>query len=153
MTHPLIPEIIDLAKPIAKKIGLEVVEINFQTNENPPILTVKIRNIEGDTSLNNCEQMSQLLEENLDSQEIIPFTYMLEVSSQGISKELITERDFITFKGFPVVVKTNTPYKNKQEWRGSLQGKNQESVSISQKGKIIKIPIELVTQVEFDEQN
>ncbi|NES42317.1 MAG: ribosome maturation factor RimP, partial [Moorea sp. SIO2C4] len=32
MTHPLIPQLIDLATPLAQDLGLEIVEALFQTN-------------------------------------------------------------------------------------------------------------------------
>ncbi|HBY77659.1 MAG TPA: ribosome maturation factor RimP, partial [Cyanobacteria bacterium UBA11148] len=35
MTHPLIPQLIDLATPIAEKLGLEVVGAVFHTNKRP----------------------------------------------------------------------------------------------------------------------
>lgn len=152
MTHPLVPEIINLAKPIAQKLGLEVIEIIFQTNKKPPVLRVDIRNLETDTGLDNCEQMSRLLEETLDALEIMPEAYMLEVSSPGISRQLTTDRDFISFKGFPVTVTTHTSYKNEKEWRGSLQGRDEKAIYISQKGKAIAIPIELVAKVQLDDQ-
>lgn len=152
MTHPLVPEIINLAKPIAQKLGLEVIEIIFQTNKKPPVLRVDIRNLETDTSLDNCEQMSRLLEETLDALEIMPEAYMLEVSSPGISRQLTTDRDFISFKGFPLTVTTHTPYKNEKEWRGSLQGRDEKAIYISQKGKAIAIPLELVAKVQLDDQ-
>lgn len=154
MTHPLIPEITKLASPIANELGLEIIEIIFQTNKNPPVLRINIQNSkeDEDISLDNCEQMSRILEETLDSQNIIPGNYLLEISSPGISEELSTDRDFISFKGFPVVVKSKALYKNKQEWRGNLQGRDEQTVYLNQKGKIIKIPRELVSQVKFDEQ-
>lgn len=36
MTHPLIPQIIELAAPIVQEMGLEVVDVVFQTNKRPP---------------------------------------------------------------------------------------------------------------------
>lgn len=153
MTHPLIPEIINLAKPLAQKLGLEVVDIIFQTNQNPPVLRVDICNTQTDTSLDNCEQMSRLLEETLDNLEIMPNSYVLEISSPGISQQLTTDRDFISFKGFPVIVETHTPYKKETQWRGNLQSKDQKAIYINKKGKLISIPIELVVQVQFDAQS
>jgi ribosome maturation factor RimP len=153
MTHPLVPEIINLAKPLAQKLGLEVVDIIFQTNKKPPVLRVDIRNTETDTSLDNCEQMSRLLEETLDTKEIIPSTYVLEISSPGISRQLSTDRDFISFKGFPVVVETHTPYKKETQWRGNLQGRDEKAIYILKKGKIINIPLEFVEKVQFDAQS
>jgi ribosome maturation factor RimP len=153
MTHPLVPEIINLAKPIAQKLGLEVVDIIFQTNKKPPVLRVDIRNRQTDTSLADCEQMSRLLEEILDSQEIITGSYMLEVSSPGIPRELNTDREFISFKGFPVVVKTSALYKNEKQWRGNLQSRDEKAIYLNLKGKKMAIPRELVAKVQLDTQN
>jgi ribosome maturation factor RimP len=153
MSHPLVPEIINLAKPIAQKLGLEVVEIIFQTNKKPPVLRVDIRNRQTETSLDDCEQMSRLLEETLDLQEIIPGAYVLEISSPGIPRQLTTDKEFISFKGFPVVVKTDAPYQNKKQWRGNLQGRDEKAIYIHQKGKAIAIPLELVAEVQLDDPN
>ncbi len=62
MTHPLIPQLIDLAAPVAEDLGLEVVGAVFHTNRRPPVLRVDIRNCTGDTSLEDCERMSHALE-------------------------------------------------------------------------------------------
>ena len=104
MTHPLIPQIIDLATPIAQEMGLEIVDVVFQTNKRPPVLRVDIRNTIGDTSLNDCEKVSRALESILDERAIMPGAYVLEISSPGISRYLSSERDFIAFKGFEVKV-------------------------------------------------
>jgi ribosome maturation factor RimP len=152
MTHPLIPEIFDLAQPIAEKLNLEVVDIVFQTNKKPPVLRVDIRNIQGDTGLNECEKMSRLLEDALDTQEIISGSYVLEVSSPGISRQLTTERDFISFKGFPVLVTTYAPYKGQKRWQGNLQGRDENTINLNCKGKVLTIPRNLVAKVQLDDQ-
>jgi ribosome maturation factor RimP len=149
MTHPLIPKIIELATPIGEELGLEVVDAVFQTNKRPPVLRLDVRNRETNTSLNDCEQMSRLLETILEAQEIIPGAYVLEVSSPGISRQLNSDREFITFKGFDVLVKTSTPYQNHQEWQGKLVGRDGETVSINQKGRSISIPLSLVEKVQL----
>ncbi|MGK7894215.1 MAG: ribosome maturation factor RimP [Xenococcus sp. (in: cyanobacteria)] len=152
MTHPLILQIIDLAKPLAQELNLELVEVVFQTNMNPPLLKINVRNRNQDTSLEDCEQMSRNLEEKLDESMIIPGAYVLEVSSPGISSVLTTDREFQSFKGFPVIVETVSPFKNRQQWSGRLQGRDGESLYINQKGKIMTIPRQLIAKVEIDER-
>ncbi len=153
MTHPLIPDIKNLAIPIAEKLNLSIVNLVFQTNVNPPVLRIDIKNTTDiDTSLDNCEQMSRQLEEFLDAKQIIPFPYVLEISSPGLSENLASDRDFITFKGFPVLIETNTPYKKSTQWQGNLQGRNEQSVLLNCKGKIVKIPREIVTKVTLVNQ-
>jgi ribosome maturation factor RimP len=152
MTHPLIATIIDLATPIAEELGLEVVEVVFQTNKKPPVLRVDIRNLNQDTSLNDCEQMSRSLEAALDATETIPGSYVLEISSPGISRQLNTDREFIAFKGFGVIVNTYAPIENQKEWRGQLQGRDNNAVYINRKGRAITIPRQLIAKVQLDDQ-
>jgi ribosome maturation factor RimP len=151
MTHPLIPQIIDLATPVAETLGLEIVGAVFHTNQNPPVLRVDIRNPQQDTGLDDCERMSKALEERLDSADILPDAYVLEISSPGLSRMLISDREFISFKGFPVIVKTSTPEKGNKEWAGQLIRRDETAVYLNQKGRIITIPRPLITQVQLDE--
>lgn len=153
MTHPVVPRIIELASPLAKNLNLELVDAVFQTNKTPPILRIDVRNLQTDTSLENCEQMSRILEEKLDLAEIISGAYVLEISSPGISRTLTTDRDFIAFKGFAVIVKTFAPYKNQKQWQGRLQQRDETTLHLNQKGKAIAIPRELIAKVQLDDDS
>ncbi|MDJ1175581.1 ribosome maturation factor RimP [Roseofilum capinflatum] len=149
MVHPLIPQILELATPVAQKLGLEVVGATFQTNQNPPVLRVDIRNPDRDTGLDECEQMSHLLDTALEESQLITQSYVLEISSPGISKHLTTDRDFIAFKGFPVIVITDPPYKAKSQWQGTLNRRDETQVYLNQKGRNIAIPRDVIRSVEF----
>lgn len=151
MTHPVVPQIIALASPLAKNLDLELVDAVFQTNRTPPVLRIDVKNPLGDTSLENCEQMSRVLEEQLDLDEIIPGAYVLEISSPGISRTLSRDREFIAFKGFAVTIKTFAPYKNKKQWQGRLQHRDETAIHINNKGKAISIPRDLVAKVQLDD--
>jgi ribosome maturation factor RimP len=152
MTHPLIPQIIELATPLANQLGLDLVDTVFQTNKTPPILRIDIRNLKTDTSLKDCENMSRALEELLDNSDLIPSSYVLEISSPGISRQLTTDREFISFKGFSVLVKTFAPYLEQKEWRGKLQGRDEDKVYLNQKGKVVAIPREKIAKVQLYEK-
>lgn len=151
MTHPLVPQIIELANPIAASLGLEVVNVIFHTNQNPPVLRVDIRNLNGETGLSDCETMSHRLDSMLESGELIPDAYVLEISSPGVSPLLTTDRDFAAFKGFPVTVETAEPYKGHSLWRGQLIRRDTGAVLISLKGRTMSIPDHLIQQVKLAE--
>jgi len=151
MTHPLIPQIIDLATPVAEDLGLEIVGAVFHTNQRPPVLRVDIRNPQQDTGLDDCERMSRALEATLDAANIIPDTYVLEISSPGISRQLFTDREFISFKGFTVIVSTAESYEGQQEWKGQLIRRDDTAIYLNQKGRAIAIPRSLISRVQLDE--
>lgn len=152
MTHPLVPQVIDLAQPIAERLGLEVVNAVFQTNQSPPVLRVDVRNLQHDTGLDDCERMSTALEVALDATDIVPDAYVLEISSPGVSERLSSDRDFSVFKGFPVEVQLNQAHRGKQSWVGKLTGRDQEALYLNQKGKAIALPRPLVEWVKLSDR-
>ena len=153
MTHPLIPHVLDLAAPLAERLGLDVVDAVFQTNHSPPVLRIDVRNCQReDTSLEDCEQMSQVLETALDETGLLPDAYVLEVSSPGISSLLSSDRDFTVFKGFMVEVQLTEPYKNHQTWLGQLVRRDEGMLYLSRKGRPIKLPRALVQRVCLSDQ-
>ncbi len=152
MAHPLIPKILELAAPVAEDLGLEVVAAVFQTNQRPPVLRVDVRNLVEDTGLSDCERMSRSLEPVLDAAEIIADAYVLEVSSPGIGRNLDSDREFISFKGFPVIVSATDPVNGPQEWSGNLVKRDDEAVYLSLKGRAISIPRDVVSRVQLDDR-
>jgi ribosome maturation factor RimP len=152
MAHPLVPQIIELATPVAEELQLELVGVVFHTNQNPPVLRIDIRNPQQDTGLNDCERMSRALEATLDETNIIPDAYVLEISSPGISRELTSDREFISFKGFSVIVSASSPHKGQQEWTGQLISRDEMAIHLNIKGRLVAIPRVLVTKVQLNER-
>jgi len=151
MVHPCIPPLLELANPIAESLNLEIVHAVFQTNHNPPILRIDIRSRQGSTGLDHCEQMSHALEEALEQQSFLLEAYVLEVSSPGVPEVLTTDQEFISFKGFPVVLAVQTPKQGLQHYQGSLLARDDTQVIINQKGRSLKFPRHQVTQVRLVE--
>jgi ribosome maturation factor RimP len=151
MSHPVIPTVLELAAPVAEALGLAVVNAVFRTNQSPPVLRVDVRNLVGDTGLEDCAQMSRALEEVLDAAALLPEAYVLEISSPGVSRNLESDREFISFKGFPVSITTHAPHAGSTAWSGTLIGRDEKAVRVNLKGRIVAIPRDLVAQVHLEE--
>ena len=149
MTHPLIPQIFQIAEEVASPLGLEVVDVVLHTNKNPMVLRVDIRNPDQNTGLEDCERMSRALEPTLDEADLIPQAYVLEISSPGAERQLQGDREFVAFRGFMVTVSAADLPEGKQSWSGHLMSRNETHVTISIKGRIVNIPRELVERVEL----
>ena len=152
MAHPLIPQICDLAGPVAANLGLEVAGATFHTNHNPPVLQLNVRNKADDTSLNDCEAMSRAFEAVLDESELIQEAYVLEVSSPGLSDHLTSDRDFTAFKGFPVTVTTSEPVKGRTAWQGQLIRRDEDAVHLSCRGRTVAIPRTHIQEVQLSSE-
>ena len=153
MTHPVIPQVLEIANPIASDLGLAIIGAVLQTNHNPPVLRIDVRNLtQTDTSLNDCERMSIALGEELETSNVLPDAYVLEVSSPGVSDQLETDRDFIVFKGFTIEVTLHTAHKGKKVWIGTLLERTDSKLAISQRGRRIALPGELVQSVQLSNQ-
>jgi ribosome maturation factor RimP len=149
MSHPLIPQIFQIAEEVASPLGLEVVDVVLHTNKNPVVLRVDIRNPDQNTGLEDCERMSRALEPTLDTADLIPHAYVLEISSPGAERQLQGDREFVAFRGFMVTVSTTVLHEGKQSWSGHLMSRNETHLTISIKGRIVNIPRELVERVEL----
>jgi ribosome maturation factor RimP len=135
MSHPIIPRILELAAPVAEALGLEVVSAVFQTNQSPPVLRVDVRRLDAETGLEDCSKMSRAFEPCLDEAEVLPDAYVLEISSPGIDRALSSDREFISFRGFPVHIMATQIHDGHQEWFGNLVGRDEEFVHLNQKGR------------------
>ena len=97
-----------LLKKIATTLDFEVCGLNIKTNHNPIIIEIVIKKTNGeDISLDDCALFNAPASNEIEKSNLLNCSYVLEISSQGVSDELTSERDFKTFKGFPVNVELN----------------------------------------------
>lgn len=75
-------------------LGYELVDIDFRTTKEGRMLTFYIYKEDGIT-IDDCEKVSNFLDEKLDELDLIKGQYYLEVSSQDLSRPLKTDRDLI----------------------------------------------------------
>ena len=144
MSHPLIPQLLAIAELTALPLELEVVDVVLHTHKNPATLRIDIRNLQQHTGLDDCERMSKSMGLALDEADVIPFPYVLEISSPGTEREIKSDREFIAFKGFMVkAIAAN------EIWVGQLVAQDSENITISQKGRIVNIPKTKVIKVEL----
>lgn len=78
----------------------------------------------GGVSLEDCARFSRKLSEALDADEsAVPGAYLLEVSSPGLERALLSVADFVRFRGLVARVKLAQPAADGQKLlRGTLEG-------------------------------
>ncbi|NLK17615.1 MAG: ribosome maturation factor RimP [Clostridiales bacterium] len=114
--------VMELAKPIAEKLELEVVEVEYAKKHNGMNLTIFIHK-EGGVTLADCERLHKLLDAPLD--ELNPTDdkpYILNVSSLGLDRPLKTKADFDRNIGKELHIKLYRAIEGKKEIKGTLIG-------------------------------
>ena len=97
-----------LLQGAAKGINLKLHSLKILTNQNPIIIKIIIcKTNNDDITLDDCSRFNNPATNVIENSNLLNCSYVLEISSQGVSDELTSERDFKTFKGFPVNVELN----------------------------------------------
>jgi ribosome maturation factor RimP len=154
--HPLIPDIQTLASQVAEASGFQVCGVQLLTHRIPMTLQVQLRLADGgDVSLDNCAAFSGVLGEALEASTLIEDAYVLEISSPGVSEELNDDRDFRSFRGFPVVVRHRDAKTGQEASReGLLLERDDSAVHLNVRGRTVRFPrsevlsVRLVTPTE-----
>ena len=139
-----------LLRKVANVWGFEIYSLNLLINRKPIVVEIIIKKTNGeDISLDDCALFNAPASEEIDNSNLLNCSYVLEISSQGVSDELTSERDFKTFKGFPVNVELNQKNSKTKILTGLLYEKSKDFLAINIKGKIKKIPFNEVLKISL----
>ena len=137
-------------KKVANVFNFEICSLNVETNQNPTVIKITIKKTNGDDiSLDDCALFNNPAAEEIENSNLLNCSYVLEISSQGVSDELTSDRDFKTFKGFPVNVELNQKNSKIKFLNGLLYEKSKDYLAINIKGKIKKIPFDEVLKISL----
>ena len=139
-----------LLKKVASEWNFEIYSLNLKTNHNPIVIEITIKKTNGDDiSLDDCALFNTPVSDEIEKSNLLNCSYVLEISSQGVSDELTSDRDFKTFKGFPVNVELNQKNSKIKFLSGLLYEKSKDYLAINIKGKIKKIPFNEVLKISL----
>ena len=100
---------------------------------------------EGGIEIDDCQELSGRLEEILDARDLIRTSYILEVSSPGLDRELKKPKDFQREQGKMVDVSLFAPLDGAKVITGELKGYDGENVTVDEQ----VIPMEKVAKVDL----
>lgn len=102
-------------------------------------------------STDDCEGVSRFLSSELDRLDPIEQNYYLEVSSPGLDRALIKEKDFIRFSGRMVDISLYKALDGKKTYQGILKGLTEDNkIAITDENeKEIEFPREQVAKTRL----
>ncbi len=126
----------ELILPILNECGVELYDIDFEKEGSDWYLRVYIDK-EGGVDINDCEKVSRAFNEILDSEDYIDETYIFEVSSPGLGRQLKKDVHFEKSIGMSVDVKLFKPVEKCKEFTGILKEFDQNTVTVTVNDKDI----------------
>jgi ribosome maturation factor RimP len=150
------PRVQALAEPLARSLGLELIDIEYLREGPSWILRVFIDK-PGGVNLDDCSTFSHALGPALDVDDVVGTAYSLEVSSPGLERPLKKPKDFERFAGKRIKVKTFAPLPapgatsgpGQKNFQGILIGLKGDRVEIEADGKPVQIPLTAIAKAHL----
>lgn len=114
-----INELEQLIAPFLENESFELVDLQYVTESDRKVLRIFVDK-EGGIKLCDCEYLSGKVGDLLDKADIIPDSYVLEVSSPGLDRILKKEKDFIKFIGKKARITTFAPVSGQKNFIGEI---------------------------------
>jgi ribosome maturation factor RimP len=135
--------------PSIEAEGFELVRVKLTIGE-PQTLQIMAERIDGEQmTVKHCAGISRLVSAILDVEDPIPGTYTLEVSSPGIDRPLVKEKDFERFAGYEARLETTAPVDGRRRFRGRLDGIGEAGVRIAVDGVTAVVPFEMIDRAKL----
>ena len=119
----------EIIMPIIEANNFELVDVEFVKEAGTYYLRAYIDK-EGGITIDDCEIVSRALSDKLDEKDFIEESYILEVSSPGVGRPLKKDKDFARSIGQEVDIKLFKPIEKQKEFRGILEGYNNDEITV-----------------------
>lgn len=122
----------ELAKPLAESLGVSIWDVVFEKEGASWYLRIFIDKDDG-INIDDCEAFSRPFNKILDEKDFIDQSYIFEVGSPGIGRELKRPEHFEKYIGSPVRARLIRAADGLKEIIGLLKEYNKDSILIDEK--------------------
>ena len=123
----------ELALPVVEKNGCKLWDVEYVREGGEWFLRLYIDK-DGGVDILDCEAISRKVSDLLDEADPIESSYVFEVGSAGLERQLKRPGDFDRFMGSPVLVKTYQNRDGRKEFAGKLAGYEDGAVLLDMGG-------------------
>lgn len=141
----------EIAQPIADELGLTIWDVSYVKEGAEWYLRVFIDKEDG-IDLDDCEAMTRPLNEKLDELDPVSGSYILEVGSAGLERELVRESHFEACIGLDVRVHLIIAADGVKDYVGTLAGYDKNSVKITVDGEEKEVPLSEAAYIKLYEE-
>lgn len=135
-------------EPLLTETPYEIYDVEYVKEGTEWYLRIFIDK-EGGIDLDDCETVTDLINDPLDELDPIAEAYFLEVSSPGVERHLKSIRHFENAVGEKIRVKTFVKIENNKEWVGILKSVDDNGITLDANGKTIAFSFDKIAKANI----
>lgn len=142
----------ELTEAILAAEGMELVEVECLRMPSRWLVRIYMDK-EGGVTLHDCSEISHQLGDVLDVHDVPPGPYTLEVSSPGLDRPLVRDKDFLKYQGAAVDIRLEEKVAGIKHFKGRLvefiEVDGQKLLIVDVSGTSYRIPRHMVVKAHL----
>ena len=141
----------EIIKPVADEMGYDLWNIQFAKEGSDWYLRIFIDK-DGGVDMNDCVDCPHAISKPLDEADPISQSYMMEVSSPGVERELVKDEHFEKYIGSPVMMRTIRAIDGVRDFNGKLASYENKEITVElQDGQTVTVNKKDTSYVKLDD--
>ena len=146
----MLDKVKELVLPLLSAQQVKLVDLFLRREGRKAILRFLVDK-SGGITLDECAQLNWDIGRILDEQDVIQESYVLEVSSPGLDRSLVSTNDFQGVQGQLVKIVLHQPLNRQNVWIGFMNSVDDENVIIQTKEKeTLSIPHKNIARANLE---
>lgn len=139
----------DLIEPTIIDLGFEIVRIQVSGGQTMKV-QIMAEPLDGsDMSVDACAKISRAVSVVMDVEDPIADAYTLEVSSPGLDRPLVRQKDFDRFAGFEAKIELQQVTDGRRKFSGRLIGTEDDNIKVDIDGETIFVPFSGIAKAKL----
>lgn len=130
-----------MIEPVLVDLGYDLVRVQVSGKKHLTLQVMAERRDGAGMTVDDCAGISRAISAMLDVENPIEEAYDLEVSSPGIDRPLVRERDYERYAGFDVRIETTHTIDGRRRFKGKLLGIGDGTVNLKLDGETVTLPL------------
>lgn len=140
----------ELVMPIIERFGYELWDVEYVKEGSDYYLRI-YADKEGGFTVDDCEAVSRAIDPLLDEEDFISDAYILEVSSPGLTRKLVKDRDFDRSIGRLIRINLYKAVDGEKSYVGNLKEYDNENLTVEiTADNIVTIPRNNISMVRLE---
>lgn len=136
----VIQEVTRIIEPILEEMGLELIDIEYLSENGRWVLRLFLDK-EGGITLDDCAKASREIGDLIDIKDVISHEYVFEVSSPGLNRRLKRDKDFLQAIGQKIRVKMAVPVEERRNFTGYLRDFKDGMLNLETAATLVLLPL------------